>query len=312
MKPQTIELKPEIHQLLGDFILFLATEKRSSKHTIESYRTDILNLLSFITKYKGFQVGKKTLGTLDHKDFRAWLTHRHNQNMSFNSTARAVSAIKSFFRYLEKNKNITNPEIIKLKSPKTTKPLPKAIDQNNAKLIIEAVRDFSKHTWTAERDIALLTLIYGCGLRISEALSITLQDIRNSDFIRVKGKGNKERNIPILPIIKKRIDLYLKDCPHPIMPNDKLFVGVRGGKYNPTLFQKLIRDIRTALDLPETVTPHAFRHSFATHLLENGADLRSIQELLGHSSLSTTQRYTKVDSRRLLEAYSKINPRDNN
>lgn len=311
MKSQTIELKPEIHQLLGDFILFLATEKRSSKHTIESYRTDILNLLSFVTKYKGFQVGKKTLEMLDHKDFRAWLTHRHGQNLSFNSTARAVSAIKSFFRYLEKNKNITNPEISNLKSPKTTKPLPKAIDQNNAKLIIEAVKDFSKHTWTAERDIALLTLIYGCGLRISEALSITLQDIRNGDFIRVKGKGNKERNIPILPIIKKRIDLYLKDCPHLIMPSDKLFVGVRGGEYSPTLFQKLVRDIRTALDLPETVTPHAFRHSFATHLLENGADLRSIQELLGHSSLSTTQRYTKIDSKRLLEAYNKINPRDN-
>lgn len=311
MKSQSVELKPEIQMLIGDFILFLATEKRSSKHTIESYRNDILNLLTFITRYKGFQIGKKTLGEIDHKDFRAWMTHRRNNEMSFNSTARAVSAVKSFFRYVEKNKKIINTEISKLKSPKTTKSIPKAVDKDNAKLIIDAVRDFSKHEWTAERDIALLTLIYGCGLRISEALSITLQDIRNGDFIRIKGKGNKERNIPMLPVIKKRIDLYLRDCPHNILPSDPLFVGTRGGEYSPTLFQKLIKDIRIALDLPETVTPHAFRHSFATHLLENGADLRSIQELLGHSSLSTTQRYTKVDRKRLLDVYGKINPRDN-
>jgi integrase/recombinase XerC len=173
---------------------------------------------------------------------------------------------------------------------------------------MELLKGFNKEHWCYLRDLALLTLIYGCGLRISEALAVTKDDLHD-DYLKVLGKGSKERILPMLKIVKERIDDYLKNCPYGFASSNPIFLGARGGNYHPTLFQALIRRIRKSLQLPDSVTPHAFRHSFATHLLESGGDLRSIQELLGHSSLSTTQRYTKVDKKRLLDVYANLHPR---
>jgi integrase/recombinase XerC len=295
---------------LGKFLLYLAAERRASKYTIESYRIDISYFFRFLRQKLNKEFSQELLTDLNLKDFREWLSYRKEKEYSFTSTSRAISALRSFFKFLEKNYKIKNKAITNLRSPKTKKSVPKAVDKENAQEIIDAISDFSKHEWTAKRDIALLTLIYGCGLRISEGINIKRKDITRNGFIVVKGKGNKERTIPVLPIVVQRIEEYIKICPHTILLDSNLFRGVRGGNYQPALFEKLVQNIRIMLDLPDTVTPHAFRHSFATYLLEGGGDLRAIQELLGHTSLSTTQRYTKVDSKRLLDVYKNKHPRN--
>ena len=296
-----------MESLINDFLLYLATEKMCSKNTIISYRNDLNNFLFFVKD----KLNKNDLSTLTHADFRAWLSFKKNKNYENTSISRGLSSIQSFYNYLSKNKKIKNPVISLIKNPKIKKSLPRAIDKVNIDKIMECIYDMHKEHWQADRDIALCTLIYGCGLRISEAMNIKRREFfKSSDSILIIGKGNKARNIPLLPIIKDRIDNYIKNCPYTIMHDDNLFRSSRGLKYSPTLFQKLIRDIRIMLDLDESITPHALRHSFATHLLSNGADLRSIQELLGHSSLSTTQKYTKVDKDRILNIYSKIHPRN--
>jgi integrase/recombinase XerC len=217
--------------------------------------------------------------------------------------------LRSFFKFLNRHQFIANGEISKVKTPKLAKPIPKAIDKIDIDSITDLIKEFSKTDWTIKRDLALLTLIYGSGLRISEALSITSNHLDGSGVLIITGKGGKQRMVPILPITKQKIDEYLAIMPHKINGNDPIFLGLRGKKYQPASFEKLIQNIREYLSLPSTITPHSFRHSFATHLLENGGDLRTIQELLGHSSLSTTQRYTKVDKKRLLEVYQRVSLR---
>lgn len=299
----------EVKNLTNDFLLYLASEKRSSKNTIISYKTDISSFFKFLFGYFEQKVDVKMLENLEIRDFRSFLANRVNEEFENISNARAISVLRSFFDYLNKNHKISNNAVRKVKIPKIPKPIPKAVDEIDIEKIMDLLKDFNKENWCYLRDFALLTLIYGCGLRIMEALSITKNDLGEKDFIRTSGKGDKERIVPILPIIKDRIEDYLTSCPYGLAPDEAIFRGSRGGPYHPTLFQTLIRRIRKALHLPDYITPHAFRHSFATHLLENGGDLRSIQELLGHSSLSTTQRYTKVDKKRLLEVYSNLHPR---
>jgi integrase/recombinase XerC len=221
-----------------------------------------------------------------------------------------MSAIKSFFKYLAKHKKIKNEVIGLMRNPKAKKGLPRAIDIDNIDKILDTIRDMHKEEWQSKRDIALCFLIYGCGLRISEALGLKRGDFFGTrEVVAIKGKGGKVRHVPLLPIVIGKMEDYLGDCPYPVLPEDYLFKSATGLKYSATLFQKLVRDIRKMLDLSASITPHAFRHSFATHLLSNGADLRSIQELLGHSSLSTTQVYTKVDKDRLLSVYKNVHPR---
>lgn len=300
-----------MQELKNEFLLYLATEKMDSKYTIISYREDLENFEFFLKNKLGIEPTLENLAKLKHSDFRAWLSFKKDKNYESTSISRSLSAIKSFYKFLAKNKNISNPIINIIKNPKTKKSLPRSIEKINIDKIMDCINDMHKEEWQVDRDIALCTLIYGCGLRISEALNIKRRDFfRNNDVITIVGKGNKTRNLPVLPIIKDRINNYLKSCPYTIMDNDYLFKSARGLKYSATLFEKLIRDIRIMLDLPEEITPHALRHSFATHLLSNGADLRSIQELLGHSNLSTTQKYTKVDKERLLKIYNKLHPRN--
>ena len=297
--------------LINEFLLYLATEKMDSKHTIISYRNDLESFEFFLKNKLNIEPTIENLTKLKHSDFRAWLSYKKNKDYETTSISRSLSAVKSFYKFLSKNKKISNPIISIIKNPKIKKSLPRAVEKVNIDKIIDCIQDMHKDEWQVDRDVALCTLIYGCGLRISEALNLKRRDFfRNNDVLTITGKGNKTRIIPVLQIIKDRVKKYIKNCPYVIMDDDFLFKSARGLKYSPTIFEKLIRDIRIMLDLPEEITPHAFRHSFATHLLSNGADLRSIQELLGHSSLSTTQRYTKVDKERLLNVYKKTHPRD--
>ncbi len=289
--------------------VWLASEKRFSSNTLESYERDVLAFLDFMSKYLGGLLTSRSLGELQLRDFRSWLSERRNKDYNNASTARALASLRSFYRYLDRFEDIHNAAIFNMRTPKKEKSLPRALSQEQASAAVEQLAGGSSLDWINKRDIALLTLIYGTGLRISEALDLKVKERPKFDSIVIKGKGNKERMVPILPVIKEAIEDYLKACPLGLTDNDPLFVGVRGKKLQPAIFQKKIQEVRRALGLPESATPHAFRHSFATHLLQNGVDLRSIQELLGHASLSTTQRYTDVDSNRLLEVYSKAHPR---
>lgn len=335
----------EVKDLVDDFLVYLTSEKRCSDHTIISYHTDIFYFFSFLKNglprhddvaprnddvenltpklkasslrggkadaaiHTGQLVTKSTLENLTIQDFRSWLVFRREQNFSNASTARAISCLKSLFKFFNRHKIITNKEIENVKTPKLGKPIPKAVDKIDIDSIVDLIKEFSKEDWLQKRDLALLTLIYGSGLRISEALSLTKNHLNNNGVIIITGKGNKQRMVPILPIIEQRINQYLAVLPHKINNNEPIFLGLRGKKYQAAMFEKLIQNIREFLNLPSTISPHSFRHSFATHLLEAGGDLRTIQELLGHSSLSTTQRYTKIDKRRLLEVYNKVSLR---
>lgn len=296
----------------GQWLTCLEDNKASSEHTVTAYEIDLRNFFEFLSGHCGGEVSIAILSGLKLRDFRSWLAARNAKRLTAKSTARALSVVRSFYRYMEKQGKLDNAAIFHLRTPKLPKSLPKALPEEQAMASLASVGDTHKELWTQFRDIALLTLIYGCGLRISEALSLTLGDVpAGSATIMITGKGNKQRMVPILPQIHEAIAEYRKHCPHPIVNSEPLFKGTRGGPLRPEIFQKEIRLLRAQLGLPDSVTPHAFRHSFATHLLTSGGDLRTIQELLGHADLSTTQRYTKVDHERFLSVYSKAHPRAN-
>jgi len=241
-------------------------------------------------------------------DFRAYLAQRAGEDLSASSRARAMSVLRGFFRFLDRRGWAHNPALATVRSPKLSVSLPKPLTAVDAAEVLASVDDAT--SWIAKRDIAVLTLLYGCGLRLAEALSLTRREAPiAAGAIRITGKGNKQRLVPILPVVAAAIADYLAACPHRLAADDPLFVGARGGKLNPRLVQGRMAQLRRALSLPESATPHALRHSFATHLLAGGGDLRAIQELLGHASLSTTQRYTAVDMTRLVEIYDKAHPR---
>lgn len=285
------------------FLQFLESEKKYSQNTLISYGCDIENFINFIAAIKNKSVDENDLENLSIHDFRKWLSSRLENHINA-SNARALAALRSLFRFLNKNNLIQNKEIFKIKTPKVAKNLPRSVDKIDIDKIFLDIQKFRKTNWQAKRDIALLTLIYGCGLRISEALSISKKSIENSQTLIVTGKGKKQRMAPLLPIIKKRINEYLEICPFKPDLNNSIFFSKSGKPYSRRLFSSLIKMIRQDLNLQENITPHAFRHSFATHLLEAGGDLRTIQELLGHENLSTTQKYTKIDKSRLLSVYN--------
>ena len=223
-----------------------------------------------------------------------------------------MSTIRNFFRFLDRTGRVSNATIKAVRSPKPKPPIPKPISIEDSLDVIKAVSQLSDTPWISKRDVAVFTLLYGCGLRIDEALSLNNVDKPDGDVMTVTGKGNKQRIVPILPIVCDAIKVYIEACPFAEQPDKPLFVGARGGRLNAGGVQRQMRKVRHRLGLPSTATPHALRHSFATHLLSAGGDLRTIQELLGHSSLSTTQRYTSVDTKRLLEVYKKAHPRAKN
>ena len=240
---------------------------------------------------------------------RAWMAHQRCRGVSARSLARALSAVKSFYRWLAERDGFDATAVLSTRSPKFKHKLPRPLAEDAAKAMIETVELQATTGWIAARDAAVLTLLYGCGLRISEALGLTGASVPLPDSLRIRGKGGKERMVPVLPITREAVARYVTLCPYPIEADTPLFLGARGGKLNPRLIAKVMEQSRMQLGLPATATPHAMRHSFATHLLAAGGDLRAIQELLGHASLSTTQAYTAVDTARLMEVYEKAHPR---
>ncbi|MBO6784127.1 MAG: tyrosine recombinase XerC [Alphaproteobacteria bacterium] len=289
----------------------LETERRASEHTVEAYVRDMAGFLEFLAGHTGGTVSLTDLEGLKPGDFRAWLASRAHA-YARSSTARALSSVRMFFRYLEREGLAHNPAVGALRGPRLPKSVPKALsDRETGDLIAEVSRPARPDApaWESARDLAVLLLLYGCGLRISEALSLDNRDWPEGDALTVTGKGGKTRMVPLLPVVREAVAVYRAACPHPRPETGPLFVGVRGGRLNPRTIQKRMQELRAALGLPREATPHALRHSFATHLLASGGDLRAIQELLGHASLSTTQRYTDVDSARLLDVYGRAHPR---
>ena len=279
-----------------------------SKNTVISYKNDIQKFFVFLESHLGSSPNISNIKKLEISDFRSFLSYQRNNGINSNSIARNISSLKSFFNHLIKEEIIKSSEISSLKSPKLKKSLPRPIDSKLAIEVIRYAETIEKEKWVGLRNKSILMLLYGCGLRISEALNLNYSDIDNEDHILIKGKGGKERIVPMMEYIKKGIMDYIAACPKEISDEDPLFIGKRMNRLSPRIVQYALERIRSSLALPETATPHALRHSFATHLLDSGGDLRTIQELLGHSSLSTTQKYTKVETAQLYKAYSKSHP----
>ncbi|MEC9369551.1 MAG: tyrosine recombinase XerC [Pseudomonadota bacterium] len=297
-----------------DWLSYLHAERGLSDNSIAAYERDVAGLLGFISKHRGKKASLKDLRTLLPRDFRAYLAARRAEGLSSRSLARAMSAARMFFRFMERRGILKNDAVLAIASPKVPHSVPKPLAVDRAVALAgEARPDVGSETpdWVLARDTAVLMLLYGSGLRISEALGLTRRDVppKGRDFIRITGKGGKERMVPVLPAAQQAIDRYLALCPFSVKKDDPLFLGEKGKQLSPRIVQLLMQRLRSALGLPESATPHALRHSFATHLLGSGADLREIQELLGHSSLSTTQIYTEVDAAKLLEIYDAAHPR---
>lgn len=291
------------------FLGWLIDEKRYSTETLDAYAGDVSGFLSFLSEHLGGPPSLRDLEDLRPMDFRAWLAQLANRDIQATSRARKLSALRTFFRFLRKRGLAQNDKLSLVRSPKIPHAVPKPLNQPDTETLIDAVGSYEDEKWVGLRNVALLTLLYGCGLRIAEALSLNEKDAPTGDAMRVLGKGNKERFVPVLPVVRDAIAAYVTACPFTGDPDNPLFFGVKGGRLNPDSARRPIRQLRSALNLPETATPHALRHSFATHLLAEGGDLRAIQELLGHASLSTTQRYTEVDTARLLDVYKTAHPR---
>jgi integrase/recombinase XerC len=295
---------------------WLKSERRLAAHTLTAYEHDVATFLGFMTTYLGAPPTLEALAKLKPAEFRAWLADRAHKGLARTSTARAFSSIRSFFRFLDKNGLAHNTSIATIQTPKLPRSVPKALSERDMGDLLDAEPDLEREPWIDLRDAAVLLLLYGAGLRIGEALSLTKAQVEGliesgGDTLEVTGKGNKTRLVPLLSQAVEALRAYSDTCPWltAAKPGDRFFIGARGGALDPAIVQKRVREIRRGLGLAESVTPHALRHSYATHLLGAGGDLRTIQELLGHASLSTTQRYTDVDAARLTAVYRASHPR---
>ncbi len=281
----------------------------ASENTVLAYQGDVSEFLSFITLHKGEPTGLKALEGIGVGDMRAWMAQARQSGVGARSLARKLSAVKSFYRWLAKREGFEPTAVLSTRAPKFQKKLPRPLAPDAASEMLDTVALQSAKPWVAARDVAVLTLLYGCGLRISEALGLTGRDVPLPGVLRILGKGGKERLVPVLQVARDAVDDYLKQSPYALGPDAPLFRGIRGGALGPRPIQKAMEQTRLQLGLPASATPHAMRHSFATHLLSAGGDLRAIQELLGHASLSTTQAYTAVDTTRLMEVYDQTHPK---
>ena len=277
--------------------------------TVDAYGSDLAGFLGFVTGHTGIVPSPKHLAGLKARDIRAFLAARRNEGLSDASIARLLSSIKALYRWLDRAHGLPNAEVDYLQGPARPQRLPRPVSAPAAKDMIETAEQMPDETWIGARDAAVLSLLYGAGLRISEALSLTGGDLPAPERLRVKGKGGKVRIVPLIPPVRDAIKAYADICPFVLTRSNALFRGVKGGPLNPRIVQRAVQQLRGALGLPDTATPHALRHAFATHLLAEGADLRAIQTLLGHASLSTTQVYTGVDSARLRKVHAAAHPR---
>jgi len=297
-------------EAVAGFLDWLERERRASPLTISAYRADLDEFLGFLTAHLGGEPDLAALAALRAADFRAWLARAARDGQGNATRARHISAVRSFFRFAARRFGVDNPQLALLATPKAKKPLPKALTESQA---LSVARDVGELTDSdlALRDVALFSLLYGSGLRIAEAIALNVRDAPragSTNALRVTGKGSKQRIVPVVAVVREAMEAWLAVHPNRV-PEEALFVGARGGRLNAGVAQRVLRLFRAMNGLPGHTTPHALRHSFATHLLAGGADLRSIQDLLGHASLSTTQRYTAVDTRHLMEVWQRTHPR---
>jgi integrase/recombinase XerC len=299
----------DLRAAIGAWLDWLEAERRASAHTVSAYGRDLAAFFDFLGEHRGEVPSLALMSRLSPADFRAYLAHRAMDGRERTTIARGLSVLRGFVRFLERRGLASAPGLAVLRAPKLPQSVPKPLTVEDAEITIAAAGDVATSVWQQKRDIAILTLLYGCGLRISEALGLTRREAPQGEVLVVVGKGRKERHVPILLAVKEAVADYLAACPYPLTKDGPLFVGARGGPLSPRLVQRQMQMLRGMLGLAETATPHALRHSFATHLLGGGGDLRAIQELLGHASLSTTQRYTKVEPEHLLAVYAAAHPR---
>ncbi len=283
--------------------------KGAAENTIEAYRGDVADFLAFMTVHKGDAQGLGALAKITVSEMRAWMARTRGGDVGARSMARKLSAVKAFYRWLSEREGFEPTAVLSTRSPKFQKKLPRPLAVDAARALIECVEIQSDRPWVSARDVAVLTLLWGCGLRISEALALTGSDSPLPEVLRITGKGGKERVVPVLPAARDAVMAYLRLCPHPQAAHAPLFRAIRGGALGARAIAGVMANARMQLGLPATATPHAMRHSFATHLLDAGGDLRAIQELLGHASLSTTQAYTAVDTARLMDVYNRAHPK---
>ncbi|MBW7920694.1 MAG: tyrosine recombinase XerC [Rubellimicrobium sp.] len=283
--------------------------KGAAAHTIDAYRRDVAGWLGFLSGHLGGAPGAAQVQALGAADMRAWMAHERARGMGTRSLARALSAVKGFARFLADRAGIDPVTVLSTRAPRYLARLPRPLPEDAARAMLDRAGVLAEEPWIAARDAAVVALLYGAGLRISEALALKGRDAPLPEVLRITGKGGRERLVPVLPALARAVEDYRRLCPQALTPDGPLFRGVRGGALNPRTVQKAVEALRLGMGLPATATPHALRHSFATHLLAAGGDLRTIQELLGHASLSTTQAYTAVDAAHLMEVYERAHPR---
>ena len=284
------------------WLAWLESERRYGANTLAAYESDL-------DDYLGYAGGDAGSGPPDRRRFRGWLADMAGRGLARATVARRVSALRSFYRFCGRTGRIDINDLSWLRAPRPPKSVPKPVSEEDARALLAAIFRRRGDDWAKQRDFALLMMLYGSGLRISEALDLTRRDVPLGDWLRITGKGGKNREVPVLPAIAEAVAAYVGACPFDGGPDAPLFVSARGNAFGARAAQRLVESLRLELSLPAHVTPHALRHAFATHLLGNGADLRAIQELLGHASLSTTQRYTNVDEAHLLRLHRETHPR---
>jgi len=306
-KPITLEsCAPDLADRLLQWYQWLKVEKNMSPHTLRAYIHDVSQFVTFLASHNAHSISLNNLSDASIRDFRAWMSRRTMEGAKSSTRARSLAGVKNFLAWLDKQGIMHNAAIHTVRTPKKMHRLPRPLHEKQAQTLLDST---GTESWLELRNKALFTLLYGCGLRIDEALSLNLRDLPRDGFIRVMGKGRKERQVPVLTIVETTLTAYRASCPFAETPDRPLFMGERGKRLNQGVVQKSLRDLRISMGLPETATPHALRHSFASHLLQNGANLREIQELLGHASLSTTQIYTEINAAELMAIYKKAHPR---
>ena len=302
-------IQPGLRDALERWLAELASVAGRSEKTVAAYRLDVHGFLEFLQGYEGETLGVSAISRLDTRTMRAWMAHERGRGLSARSLARALSAVKGFVAWMAEREGFDPTGVLMRRAPRFKAKLPRPLEEDSARTLLDAVEQHARTPWVALRDQAVVLLLYGCGLRISEALGLRGRDVPLGETMRIRGKGRKDRLVPVVPVARQAMDAYVDACPFEIEGTEPVFRGVRGGALNPRQVQKLMATVRAQLGLPSSATPHAMRHSFATHLLNAGGDLRTIQDLLGHASLSTTQAYTAVDTSRLMEVYEAAHPR---
>tara|TARA_B100001109_G_scaffold133721_1_gene108751 strand:+ start:890 stop:1807 length:918 start_codon:yes stop_codon:yes gene_type:complete len=302
-------MKIQLNSLIKEWASYNINLRNLSENSVKAYSLDLRDFLNFSFK-ESVVVLKSDLSNISAHTIRLWILSLRNRSVKASSLSRKISSLKNFFHWLENSHNIFNSAISKLDSPKKDSKLPRPIAVNDIKNLFSAFENKKEKRWIISRNQAIFLLLYTCGLRISEAINMKTNELPLNTSVLVKGKGKKERMVPILNIANQAIENYTKQCPYPISNSEYVFLGIRGNRMLPRSFQKAMERARNSIGLPSSTTPHSLRHSYATHLLNAGTDLRSIQKLLGHSSLSSTQIYTQIEQKRLLQVYKSTHPRE--